>query len=86
MAPESVTLDRSASIASRIETASASIDGIAAILQDMVSSEDLQASRKAYSCADLLERISDELDHLAVQARVLSVGAANALHGVTEGK
>lgn len=62
---------RSGRLSERIETASASIDGVAAILQDMVQSPDRQTSRAAYACCDLLERISDELDHVAVSVHKL---------------
>lgn len=59
------------SVSTRIETASASIDGVASILQTMVQSEDTQISRAAYACCDLLERISDELDQVAVSVHKL---------------
>ena len=60
------------SLASRIETASCSIDGVASFLMDMVQSTDLQVSRQAYALGDLCERISSDLDDIRVELTKLS--------------
>lgn len=44
---------------------SASVDGAAAILQELVAHEDLEVSRQSFAVADLLERLSTELDQVA---------------------
>lgn len=62
----------SESLASRIETASCSVDGVASYLMDLVGSPDLQVSRQAYALGDLMERISVDLDGIANEIRKLT--------------
>lgn len=53
-------------ISDRINTVSASLDGVTAFLYDLVDSGDLTASRKAYTLADLTRRMVSELSQTAV--------------------
>lgn len=53
----------------RLNEAACTVDGVAAILEDMVNSEDPTASRTAYALADLLTRVSADLSGMAVEAR-----------------
>ena len=53
------------SITGRVQHISASVDGAAAILQELVAHEDLEVSRQSFAVADLLERLSTELDQVA---------------------
>lgn len=47
---------------------SATIDGVAAIVYELVSSSDLTTSRMAFACHDVLSRASDDLSELAMLA------------------
>lgn len=66
----------------RIHRASATIDGVACVLSDLVHCDNDEASRKSFSCMDLLERISADLDAIAAEVQHLisrtagKVGAA----------
>lgn len=53
------------SISGRVQHISASVDGAAAILQELIAHEDPEISRQAYAVSDLLERLSRELDEVA---------------------
>lgn len=53
------------SITARIQHISGGVDGAAAILQELVSSQDVDVSRQTFAVADLLERLSTELDQVA---------------------
>lgn len=55
------------SVRDRINHASASIDGVVSILEDMVDSDDHRVSRQAYAVADLMKRIGFELSELATR-------------------
>lgn len=60
------------SVATRIETASSSIDGAAAAIFDLVTSDDARVARIAHAIGDLLERISGDLDQIAVEVAQLT--------------
>lgn len=53
------------SIAGRVQHISGCVDGAAAILQELVSHQDVGVSRQTYAVAFLLERLSTELDQVA---------------------
>lgn len=56
----------SESVASRINDASLSIDGVAQIVENLVQGKDGDTDRIAFACADLLRRISETLDSAVV--------------------
>jgi hypothetical protein len=59
------------SVANRLYAISASVDGAASILQGIVDNQDREVSRQSFACADLLERLSDDLDKIAEEVAAL---------------
>lgn len=55
-------------IAARLQAISGSVDGAASILNQLVQHSDPDVSRQSFACADLLERLSGDLDEIAQQA------------------
>lgn len=54
-------------IAARLQTISGSVDGAASILNQLVGHSDLEVSRQTFVIADLLQRLSCDLDEIAAQ-------------------
>ena len=60
------------SLSIRVESASCTIDGAAAIVMELVESSDPRVSRIAHAVGDLLERVSADLDQVAVEVQQLT--------------
>lgn len=65
-------------ITARLQTISGSVDGAASILNQLVGHSDLEVSRQSFACADLLERLSGDLDEIAAQVEKEHRGQAKA--------